>query len=82
MSVKVMTAVFERYPVGGGEMLLALALADHASDDGTRVYPSVKALAEKTRQAAYKAGPGIVVLGSEASRRDADKRFGMRWSRI
>lgn len=50
MSVKVMTAVFERYPHGGGEMLLALALADHASDDGTRVYPSIKALAEKTRQ--------------------------------
>lgn len=50
MSVKVMTAVFDRYPNGGGEMLLALALADHASDDGTRVYPSVKALAEKTRQ--------------------------------
>jgi hypothetical protein len=50
MSVKVMTAVFERYPNGGGEMLLALALADHASDDGTRVFPSIKALAEKTRQ--------------------------------
>lgn len=50
MSVKVMNAVFERYPNGGGEMLLALALADHASDDGTRVYPSIKALAEKTRQ--------------------------------
>lgn len=50
MSVKVMNAVFERYPSGGGEMLLALALADHASDDGTRVYPSIKALAEKTRQ--------------------------------
>ena len=31
-------------------MLLALALADHASDDGTRVYPSIKALAEKTRR--------------------------------
>lgn len=45
-----MSAVFERYPNGGGEMLLALALADHASDDGGRVYPSVKALAEKTRQ--------------------------------
>lgn len=45
-----MTAVFDRYPNGGGEMLLALALADHASDDGSRVYPSVKALAEKTRQ--------------------------------
>lgn len=50
MSIKVMTAVFDRYPNGGGEMLLALALADHASDDGTRVFPSVSALAEKTRQ--------------------------------
>ena len=50
MSVKVMTAVFERYPNGGGEMLLALALADHASDDGSRVFPSVKALSDKTRQ--------------------------------
>lgn len=50
MSIKVMNAVFGRYPNGGGEMLLALALADHASDDGTRVYPSIKALAEKTRQ--------------------------------
>lgn len=45
-----MTAVFDRYPNGGGEMLLALALADHASDDGTKVFPSVEALAEKTRQ--------------------------------
>ena len=45
-----MTAVFDRYPNGGGEMLLALALADHASDDGTKVYPSVSALASKTRQ--------------------------------
>ena len=50
MSVRIMTAVFDRYPNGGGEMLLALALADHASDDGTRVYPSIKSLAEKTRQ--------------------------------
>lgn len=50
MSVRVMTAVFDRYPNGGGEMLTALALADHASDDGTRVFPGIKALAEKTRQ--------------------------------
>lgn len=50
MSVRVMTAVFERYPNGGGEMLLALALADHASDDGSRVFPKVKDLAIKTRQ--------------------------------
>jgi len=50
MSVKVMTAVFERYPNGGGEMILALALADHAHDDGSKVFPFVKSLAEKTRQ--------------------------------
>ena len=50
MSVKIMSQVFDRYPNGGGEMLLALALADHASDDGTRVYPSIGALAAKTRQ--------------------------------
>lgn len=50
MSVRLMAEVFARYPNGGGEMLLALAIADHASDDGTRVYPSVKALAKKTRQ--------------------------------
>ena len=43
---------------------------------------SAVTLAVKPRQAAYKAGPGIVVLGSAASRRDADKRFGMRRSRI
>ena len=43
---------------------------------------SIVAAALKPRQAAYRAGPGIVVLGSEASRRDAEKRFGMRWSRI
>ena len=43
---------------------------------------SAVTLAVKPRQAAYKAGPGIVVLGRDASRRDADKRFGMRWSSI
>ena len=43
---------------------------------------SAVTLAVKPRQAAYKAGPGIVVLGSAASRRDAEKRFGMHWSRI
>lgn len=50
MSVRVMAAVFDRYPNGGGEMLLALSLADHAHDDGTHIYPSVDSLAQKTRQ--------------------------------
>lgn len=50
MSVEVMTMVFKRYPNGGGEMLLALALADHSNDVGTGIYPSVASLSEKTRQ--------------------------------
>lgn len=50
MSVRLMAEVFARYPRGGSEMLLALALADHAHDDGTSVRPSVRHLAEKTRQ--------------------------------
>lgn len=50
MSIKMMTAVFDRYPNGGGEMLLALSLADHAHDDGTHIFPSVQTLAKKTRQ--------------------------------
>jgi len=45
-----MAEVFDRYPGGGTELLLALAIADHAHDDGTHVFPSVKRLAEKTRQ--------------------------------
>ena len=45
-----MTAVFERYPNGGGEMLLALSLADHSHDDGTHIFPSVQTLSKKTRQ--------------------------------
>lgn len=50
MSVRVMTAVFDRYPNGGGEMLLALSLADHADDNGRGIKTSVQALAKKTRQ--------------------------------
>lgn len=44
-----MAAVFDRYP-NAAEMLLALALADHAHDDGTHIFPSVASLAKKTRR--------------------------------
>ena len=50
MSVKVMSAVFDRFPGGGSLMLLALKLADHAHDDGSHIFPSVESLALKTRQ--------------------------------
>ena len=42
---------------------------------------SAVTLAVKPRQR-YVPGKGITIIGSDASRRDADKRFGMRWSRI
>lgn len=45
-----MTMVFDRYPAGGNERLLALAMADHARDDGTRIWPSIGELAHKTLQ--------------------------------
>lgn len=50
MSVKLLTMVFDRYAEGGGERLLALALADYARDDGSHVSPSVAALCLKTGQ--------------------------------
>jgi hypothetical protein len=42
--------IFDRYQGGGGELLLALAIADHAHDDGTHVFPSIKSMSAKTRQ--------------------------------
>lgn len=50
MSVRVMAAVWDRFDGNGGELLLALALADFAADDGTGIYPSVARLARKTRR--------------------------------
>lgn len=52
MSIKLMNMVFDRYPVGGGEMLVALKLADYADDSGEHIFPSVQTIAEKTRQSA------------------------------
>jgi hypothetical protein len=48
MSVKMMSMVFERFPYGGNERVLALAIADHAHDDGSSVYPGNERLAQKT----------------------------------
>lgn len=45
-----MSLVWQYYPDGGGELLTALALADHAHDDGTNIRPSVRHVAKKTRQ--------------------------------
>jgi hypothetical protein len=50
MSIKIMSLVWEHYPTGGGELLTALAYADHAHDDGAGVRPSIAHMARKTRQ--------------------------------
>jgi len=49
MSIDLMTLVWKHYPQGGSELILALALADIAQDDGSRIYPSVEFMANKTR---------------------------------
>lgn len=49
MSVRVSSWVWEHAPASGGDLLMLLALADHARDDGGGAYPSVKTLAKKMR---------------------------------
>lgn len=74
MSIKVMSAVWDHYPAGGSELLALLALADWSDDDG-RCFPSVAAIARKTRLSKSQAqrvvhsliGAGTVVVeGNEA----------------
>jgi DNA-binding PadR family transcriptional regulator len=50
LSVEITDLVFERYPVGGGEFTLALALADYADRHGKKIFPAIQTLARKTRQ--------------------------------
>lgn len=50
MSAKCTAAVFDRYPAGGGEFALALALADNAHEDGTHIFPGLSTMAAKSRQ--------------------------------
>lgn len=50
VSGKVVGMVFDHYPNGGSELLLAVKLADNAADDGRHIFPSVATLAAQTRQ--------------------------------
>jgi hypothetical protein len=50
MSARMTGLVFAHYRAGGNELVMALALADEAKDDGTNVRPGVEALMRKTRQ--------------------------------
>jgi len=50
MSAEMMGLVFKCYPGSAADLALALALADHAHDDGTNIFPSVASVAQKSRQ--------------------------------
>lgn len=49
MSGLITGIVLDRYPGRGGERLVAVALADNAHRDGTRIFPSIAELADRTR---------------------------------
>ena len=49
MSIKVMTSVWEQSKQENGRLLLLLALADHANDDGV-CWPSILRLAQRIRR--------------------------------
>lgn len=48
MSIKVMTYVWDHSPHTGSDLLMLLALADHANDQG-KAWPSIPTLAKKSR---------------------------------
>lgn len=49
MSALVIGLVYKFFPGKGAVFTVALALADHAHDDGTHIYPGVDSLVTKTR---------------------------------
>ena len=49
MSIKAISLVWERSKQSGSDLLLMLAIADYAKDDGKGAWPSMATLAKKTR---------------------------------
>lgn len=49
MSIKCMDRVWETSSVGGSALLVLLAIADHAHDDGSGAFPSTATIARKTK---------------------------------
>ena len=45
-----MGVIWDHYPNGGGELLTALAMADHADHGGNDIFPSVERIARMTKQ--------------------------------
>ena len=64
MSVKVMGDVWSNSKAKGSALLLELAIADHANDQGMNAFPSVEHLAQKTRLSVRQTQRLIKELGS------------------
>lgn len=76
MSIKVMSLVWEHSQHKGTELLLLLALADYAHDDGAGIYPSLATMAGKIRMSErntrytlrkLEEGGELVAVGTRAS---------------
>lgn len=55
MSIRAMSQVWDRFPRGGSDMLVALALADWCNDVGESLHPSIGAIATKCRLSEWQA---------------------------
>jgi hypothetical protein len=55
MSIKVMSLVWEKFPEGGSDMLVMLAMADWCNDEGLSLHPSHAAVAKKCRMSRVQA---------------------------
>lgn len=49
MAINAMNAVWQHFPHGGSDMLVALALADFCDDKGLSLHPSIRTIARKCR---------------------------------
>lgn len=67
-----MTAVWEHSQHKGSALLLLLAIADHAHDDGRGAYPSVAALARKIRMSERQVQRILQLL-------EASEEVGIQW---
>lgn len=62
MSIKAISLVWERSKAKGSELLLMLAIADYAHDDGTGAWPSQGKLAQKTRLSRQRVNTKLAAL--------------------
>lgn len=81
MSIKIMSWVWQHSQHKGSELLLLLAIADYAHDDGTNAFPSIETLAAKTRMSQRATQYGIRAL-EEAGAISIDYKGGPRGANV